>query len=84
MENNEIIREQILEVVKNQLRDNDPPETKLTYNRLIKLGYTDNDAKLLIGQCISVELFEIYKNQKPFNESRYIQNLKNLPKEPFK
>jgi hypothetical protein len=83
MENNKVLKEQIIEVVKNQLRDNDPPETKLTYKRLIKSGYTDNEAKQLIGQCVAVELFNIFKHGKPFDEDRYIKNLNKLPKEPF-
>ncbi|MBU2952002.1 hypothetical protein KO493_14975 [Tamlana agarivorans] len=83
MEANEKIREQIFEIIKNQLRDNNPPEVKVTYNRLIKNGYDDFDTKQMIGQCVSVELFEVIKNQKPFNLERYIKNLKALPKEPF-
>jgi hypothetical protein len=83
MENNEILKEQIIEIVENQLRDNDPPETNLTYKRLIDLGFNDYDAKQLIGQCVAVELFNIFKHQKPFDEARYIKNLKKLPKEPF-
>ncbi|MDD2636415.1 MAG: hypothetical protein PHW82_13065 [Bacteroidales bacterium] len=34
IEINETLREQIFEIIKNQLRDNDPPETKITYDRL--------------------------------------------------
>ncbi len=34
MEINEKIREQIFEIIKNQLRDNDHPETKATFDRL--------------------------------------------------
>ena len=30
METNENLREQIFEIIKNQLRDNNPPETKET------------------------------------------------------
>jgi hypothetical protein len=83
MKTNEILREQIIEIVKNQLRDNDPPETKLTYKRLISMGFTDYDSKRLIGQCVAIELFNIFKHSKPFDEERYIKNLRKLPKEPF-
>ncbi len=83
MESNEIIREQILEVVENQLRANDPPETKQTYDRLVDLGYNDSDAKKLISQCVLVEIFDAYKHGKTFDEKRFVQNLNNLPQEPF-
>ena len=83
MESNEIVREQIFEIIKNQLKANNPPETKLTFERLKGLGYSELDAKKLIGQCIAVELFNIMKYKKPFDESRYISNLKKLPEKPF-
>ena len=83
MKPNEIVTAQILEVVDNQIRDGKPPETKQTYNRLLKMGIDDADAKIYIGQCVAVEIFNILKHKQPFNEKRFVQNLLNLPKEPF-
>ena len=39
------LRGQIFEVIKNQIMSNDPPETKLTYDRLIALGYSEFETK---------------------------------------
>ena len=83
MRTNKILREQIFEIIKNQLRDNDPPETKTTYGRLIKNGFDDFQTRQMIGQCLAVELFDVMKFGKPYNNERYIKNLKALPKEPF-
>lgn len=83
MKQNDILREQIFEIIRNQIKANNPPETKIAFDRLKALGYSDFVTNQLIGQCIAVELFQIMKFQKPFNESRYIKNLKKLPKEPF-
>ena len=83
MESSEIMREQIFEVINNQISDNNPPETRSTFQRLMKLGYSEFETKQLIGQCVAVELFKVIKNQEPFDENRYVKNLKNLPKEPF-
>ena len=83
MRTNKILREQIFEIIKNQLRDNDPPETKTTYDRLIKNGFDDFQTRQMIGQCLAVELFDVVKFGKPYNNERYIKNLKALPKEPF-
>jgi len=83
METNEKLREQIFEIIKNQLRDNNPPETKATYDRLRKQEFDDFQTKQLIGQCLAVELFDVMKFGKPFNNARYIKNLLALPKEPF-
>lgn len=76
-------RELIFEVIENQMDDNDPPETKETYQRLKNEGYSDFVTKQLIGQCVMVELWDTLKNEKEFNVERYIENLKNLPEAPF-
>ena len=83
METNEILRTQLFEIIENQIKNNDPVETNLTYRRLIKLGYTNFETKQLIGQCLSVELFNVMKHKMEFDEKRYVENLKQLPKEPF-
>ena len=83
MKPNEKVRDEIFLIIKNQLDANDPPETKITYDRLISLGYNEFETNQLIGQCVAVEIFEVIKQQKPFNKSRYIKNLNQLPKEPF-
>ena len=83
METNEILKEQIFEIIKNQMKDNDPPETNKTFKRLLKRKYSRFETKQLIGQCVAVELFNIFKFSKPFDEKRYIRNLNNLPKEPI-
>lgn len=83
MESNEIVRKEILKIVDNQLKGNDPPETKQTYERLQKAGYDKSDAKKLIAQCVAVEIFNVLKHNESFNEKRFLKNLKHLPKEPF-
>lgn len=83
METNEKLREQIFEIIKNQLRDHDPPETKATFDRLQKQGFDDFQTRQMIGQCLVVELFDVMKFGKTYNNARYIKNLLALPKEPF-
>ena len=39
------LKKLILEVVDNQLRENDPPVTRESYNRLIDAGYSVSEAK---------------------------------------
>lgn len=76
------IRAAIDEILGNQLRDNNPPETRQTLDRLRKEGWSMGDARKLIAQCIVVELFDVIKNHQTFNQARFINNLKNLPAEP--
>ena len=82
MEVNKMLHDQFMEVIDNQLKQNDPPETKATLERLLKAGYSRTDAKKYIGQCVAVEIFAVLKNGERFNEVRYVRNLKNLPAEP--
>ena len=76
------IRAQIFEIIENQIKDGNPPETLSTTKRLIEEGFSDFEVKQLIGQCVAVELFTVLKHKKPFDEKRYVKNLKNLPEEP--
>ena len=79
---NPYLREAFLEVVDNQLRDNNPPETKETLDRLKAEGYSVKDAKLLIAQAVAVEAYMIMKTNAPYNQERFVRNLRALPQEP--
>ncbi len=71
-----------LQVVDNQLRANDPPETRETFNRLVAQGISESDAKLYIAQVVSAETFDMLKHKRPFNRQRYVKNLTRLPEPP--
>jgi len=79
----DIAREAIFEAVENQIRDNNPPITKETFDRLIAEGYSKNEAMKLIGFSLANEISEIMNNNQLFNEERYSQNLRNLPDLPW-
>jgi hypothetical protein len=49
----------------------------------MSLGESRNNAMKYIGAVIAQEMFEILRNKLPYNEDRYIANLKNLPELPF-
>ena len=80
MKTNRRLKEPVLEVVDNQLRSNDPPETRQTFDRLIDEGYSEKEAKELIGQVVTSEIFDVLKNQEPFNLKRFVKALNKLPK----
>ncbi len=70
----------MLEVVENQLRDNTPPETKQTLDRLIKEGHSEEEAKRLITIIVASEIFGVLKHKRPYDQARYIAALQQLPK----
>jgi hypothetical protein len=71
----------ILEVVENQIRDNDPPETRQTLDRLVAEGNTADEARRLISTAVAVEMFHIMQDQEVFNRDRFVWNLARLPQE---
>ena len=73
----------MLEIVDNQLHDNTPPETRQTYQRLLKEGYSDQEARELIGVVVSTEIFEVMKNNQSYDQKRYIAALRKLPQKPW-
>jgi len=81
-EYNPHLRAAFLEVVENQLRDNNPPETKQTLDRLIKEGYSKDESKEMIGSVVATETFYVLKNQEPFNQERFVKALNKLPELP--
>ena len=76
------LRAAFLEAVDKQLRDNNPPETKETLERLMAEGYSAESAKDLIAQAVAVEAYIVMKTQAPFNRERFVRNLMALPQEP--
>ena len=82
-ETNPALGEMILEVVRNQIRDNDPPETRQTFEGLKSEGYSADEARRLISTAVTVELFHITRDRQPFQRDRFVWNLTHLPREPW-
>jgi hypothetical protein len=80
---NEKLKAMVLEVVDNQLRDHTPPETRETYQRLLKEGFSDREARELIGVVVSSEIFELLKKKRPYDQKRFVAALERLPKLPW-
>ena len=71
-----------MSIVANQLRTRNPPETKATLERLMSEGWSRDDARKMIGQVVTVEVYCISREKKPFNRERFVRNLQNLPTRP--
>jgi len=83
MNETERLNKAIREVVDNQLRGLDPPETQETFNRLVEEGYSSEQARTLIGFVVSSEIFDILKNMEPYNHERFVEALRRLPELPL-
>ena len=80
---NERLQKAILEVINTQIRDNDPPETKQTYERLQREGFSERDARKLIGYVVATEVFAVLKENRRYDREKYIAALKMLPRLPW-
>jgi hypothetical protein len=78
-----VLRKAIYEIVDNQLRDRNPPQTKQTLDRLVAEGYSAEEARRLIANVVAIEVFDILKNNQVFDEARYVSALRCLPRLPW-
>jgi hypothetical protein len=72
------LKETILEVVENQLRAKNPPETRQTLERLLAAGYTRTAAVERIGSALVEEIWQMLHEQKPYNPVRFKAALDKL------
>ena len=78
-----VLNAAIMKVVDNQLRSNDPPQTGHTLKRLMAAGHSEKEAKRLIACVVSAEIFDVLKQQQPFNLEHFVKGLDNLPAMPW-
>jgi predicted secreted Zn-dependent protease len=71
--------EAVCEAINNQIQGNNPPETKQTYDRLMKEIKNHDEVMKYIGVVMMAEILDILKSKKPFNKERYIERLNKLP-----
>ena len=76
---NPALRDAILAVVDQQMRDYTPPETLHTFERLVALGYAPEDARRLIGNVVAQHILAVMQREEAYDEQRYIAALQGLP-----
>jgi hypothetical protein len=77
------LRQAILDVVHNQLRDGTPPETATTLERLVREGHSREQAIELIGTVVVSEIFGVLKEGRPYDAARFVAALHALPRLPW-
>jgi hypothetical protein len=80
--NPEVVRGALFEVIENQLRSNDPPETRHTLERLLNAGYPRGEAMKLIACVLLNEMNDVLKSQSSYDNARYVAHLSRLPELP--
>ena len=64
------LKKLIFEVVDNQLRENNPPVTKESYDKLIDAGYSAREAKEKIGAIVIEEIYDVMKENLHISDKR--------------
>ncbi len=72
----------IHQTVENQIADLTPPQAAETLEALIQAGHERHDAIHAIGSLVAAEIFEIMKNKRPFDQSSYVEALRELAQAP--
>ncbi len=67
-------------IVVNQLNNNDPKQTRITYNKLRREGDSHLDAVHKIAAVLVDEIWNIMRCGREFDERRYVRKLKRLTK----
>lgn len=69
----------LLSAIDDQLQSTATPYVKKTYDRLLALGLTDEQAREEMADCLGEELDEMLEKKRPFDEKNYIALLDALP-----
>lgn len=68
----------IHQAIENQIANHDPAQTGETLGTLMRAGYTRHEAIHAIGSVLTQEIFEVMRDQRPFNKPRYVEALRDL------
>ncbi|UTV28855.1 hypothetical protein [Photobacterium atrarenae] len=84
MQNDEIMNgDMLVETIENQLEEGNPIKVKETLMRLMMTGTPREEAIEMMACALSVEVFDVAKNDGNFDLKRYSENLDALPEMPW-
>jgi hypothetical protein len=77
--NDKTVVDVILDTVLNQINTGDPPEARVTYDRLIDGGASNAHALQLMAVALRVEMSRMLADSTPFDNARYAALLADIP-----
>ena len=72
------VRDAVLDTVLNQIDTGDPPEARVTYDRLIDGGASNSQALQLMAAALRVEMTRMLNESTPFDNARYAAALAKI------
>ena len=80
MADEKTVKDAFLDSVLRQIDSGEPPEARVTYDRLIDEGHSNNETLQLMAAALKIETNKMLGESQPFDSSRYAALLKKLPK----
>lgn len=78
MEKNEKLEELITQAVDEQLETGEPEATAIAYDAFQKMGFSEKEAKLMIGAALISEVYRMMETGDEFDEENYINTLMEM------
>ncbi len=79
MSDERTVKDGFLDTVLKQIDSGQPPEARITYDRLKKAGTSDTETLHLMTAVLRQEMNKMIQQSKPFDEASYSELLKKLP-----
>lgn len=73
------VKKALINTVKTQIKENNPPETKQAFMRLLGEGIPEKDVYIYLAQAIAYETYYMMKEKRPFDNENYVKLLAKLP-----
>lgn len=77
-----VLHAALMEMVNRQIAENDPPETRETFERLQSEGCSPEHARRMIGLVLALEMTRGMLQRNTFDERAFVENLRRLPEIP--
>jgi len=74
------VKDAFLDSVLRQIDSGDPPEARLTYDRLIDDGLSNNETLQLMAAVLKIETNKMLSESAAFDAASYSKLLKKLPR----
>ena len=73
------VKKALMNAIKFQLKENNPPETKQAYMRLLGEGISEENVYIYLVQALVYELFAMMKEKRNHDSVNYAKLLAKLP-----
>jgi hypothetical protein len=78
-----MVQEALFEAIENQMKEGEPRETKATFDRLLADGYSRRETMKFLASVLLVELNDMVRDNRLYDEASYVKKLKTLPLLPW-